>query len=121
MSARDLGARAACSVIWGSDCWPAKFSALAALTNIASSLFAVTVYTLFLSDSRRPPVQYALNELHQEELARHELSKQRHNEILDQKISRTISKGGDPSALMEKQSRMSVHPVKSVSNQGSDE
>lgn len=44
-TARDLGARFACGAIWGSECFPAKYSALAALTNIPATLFAVAVYT----------------------------------------------------------------------------
>lgn len=104
---RDLGARMACGAIWGKECFPAKYSALAALTNIPASLFGIAIYTFFLSDSRRPPAQLALAEHFEEEKARHDLSAQRHDRMLESQITRTISKGGDPSALMAKRSRMS--------------
>jgi hypothetical protein len=106
LTARDLGARFACGAIYGSDCFPAKFSALAALTNILSSLFTITIYTFFLSDSRRPLATQGLMEVHHEEEEKRQLAAQRHNDIIEQKISRTISKGGDPSALMQKRSRL---------------
>ncbi|PWN50989.1 aquaporin-like protein [Violaceomyces palustris] len=54
-TARDLGSRFACGVLWGQDCFPAKYSALTALTNIPATLVGVSIYTFFLSDTRRPP------------------------------------------------------------------
>lgn len=79
-------------------------------------LVAVTIYTFILSDSRRPPAATALAGHHDDEKARHELATQRHHQILDDKISKTLSRGGDPSALMEKRSRLSTGQVKSNSS-----
>lgn len=72
-TARDLGGRFAagmseCSVsrtrsdnnlrkgaIWGSGAFPAGYSALAALTNIAGTLVGAAFQVFVLSDSNRPP------------------------------------------------------------------
>lgn len=66
-TARDLGARFACGAIYGSECFPAKYTALAALTNILSTFIAVFIYTFILADSRRPPAHVALSHLASEE------------------------------------------------------
>ncbi len=53
-TARDLGARFVCGMFWGDQCFPAGYSALAALTNIPATLVGCGIYTFFLSDTRRP-------------------------------------------------------------------
>jgi glycerol uptake facilitator-like aquaporin len=58
-TARDLGGRFACGVIYGSDCFPTKYSALAALTNIPATILGVLTQTLLFMDSNRPVVNPA--------------------------------------------------------------
>ena len=104
-TARDLGARFACGAIWGRECFPAKYTALAALTNIPGTLIAIAMYTFFLSDTRRPPALVALSTHLEEEKMRHWNATEAHNGLLDERIARTISKGGDASTLEAKKSR----------------
>lgn len=121
-TARDLGARFACGVIWKtSECFPPKYSALAALTNIPATLFGISLYTFLLSDTRRPPAAVGLQHFHEEEQRRFERNTSKHDELLDARIERAISRGADPNKLMAKRSRaMSasspVSPAKPVSN-----
>ncbi|TKY86197.1 hypothetical protein EX895_005022 [Sporisorium graminicola] len=107
-TARDLGARFACGMFWGSECFPAKYSALSALTNIPATLIGVGIYTFFLSDTRRPPATVALNHLHEDHVRSIERAETLHAEMLDQKIAQTISRGGDASALQKKRTNLSV-------------
>lgn len=102
---RDLGARFACGTIWGSECFPARYTALAALTNILGSLVAIGFYTFLFSDTRRPPVSIAMSHHAEEERQRHIHATETHDELLDKRIARTISRGGDPSALQSMKSR----------------
>lgn len=106
-TARDLGARFACGAIWGRECFPSKYSALAALTNIPASLFGIAIYTFFLSDTRRPPAPIALAHMLEHEKETHVLSTSRHDDLLDERIARAVSRGTDPSALQARKSRHS--------------
>ncbi|PWN35790.1 aquaporin-like protein [Meira miltonrushii] len=105
-TARDVGARFACGVIWGKECFPSKYSALAALTNIPASFLGISIYTFFLSDTRRPPANLALMHMLEEEKAKHLLATTTHDELLDKRIERVISRGGDASNLQKRKSRM---------------
>ncbi|GAC72099.1 aquaporin [Moesziomyces antarcticus T-34] len=107
-TARDLGARFVCGMFWGDQCFPAGYSALAALTNIPATLVGCGIYTFFLSDTRRPPATVALNHLHEEHVRSVERAETLHAEMLDQKIAQTISRGGDASALQKKRTNLSV-------------
>jgi glycerol uptake facilitator-like aquaporin len=60
-TARDLGGRLAAACFWGRGVFPAKYSALAVLTNIAGTLFGALFQVLFLSDTVRPPTSGALS------------------------------------------------------------
>lgn len=51
--ARDLGCRLATIAIWGTKAWGGHYPAISALTSFPATLFAATVYELFLSDSSR--------------------------------------------------------------------
>lgn len=104
---RDLGARLACGAIWGRECFPAKYSAIAALTNIPATVLAIGAYTFFLSDTRRPPAQLALATHLEEEKQRHLTATSRHDDLIDKRIARTISRGGDASGLQALKSRQS--------------
>jgi len=55
-TARDLGGRLAAACIWGRQCFPARYTALAALTNIAATLVGGAFQTFVLSDTNRPHV-----------------------------------------------------------------
>lgn len=55
-TARDLGGRFAAGIIWGRGAFPPAYSALAALTNILSTLCGAAFQILILSDSTRPIV-----------------------------------------------------------------
>lgn len=55
-TARDLGGRLAAACIWGRKCFPARYTALAALTNILASLVGGAFQTFILSDTNRPHV-----------------------------------------------------------------
>lgn len=69
-TARDVGARFASAIIWGrKGAFPAQYSALAALTNIAGTLVGASIQTFFLSDTVRPPTQAALAAHHATEHA----------------------------------------------------
>jgi len=105
-TARDVGARFACGAIWGRECFPTKYSALAALTNIPASFFGISIYTFFLSDTRRPPANLALMHMLEEEKARHLLATTTHDELLNKRIERVISRGGDATNLQKRKSRM---------------
>ncbi|PWY97625.1 aquaporin-like protein [Testicularia cyperi] len=107
-TARDLGARFTCGIFWGSECFPAGYSALAALTNIPATLIGCGIYTFFLSDTRRPPAAVILNHLNEEHVKSIERAETIHAELLDQKIAETISRGGDASALQKKRTNLSV-------------
>ncbi|GAK65302.1 aquaporin-like protein [Moesziomyces antarcticus] len=107
-SARDLGARFVCGMFWGDQCFPAGYSALAALTNIPATLVGCGIYTFFLSDTRRPPATVALNHMHEEHVRSIERAETLHAEMLDQKIAQTISRGGDATALQKKRTNLSV-------------
>ncbi|PWN86782.1 aquaporin-like protein [Acaromyces ingoldii] len=115
-TARDLGARFACGAIYKtSECFPARYSALAALTNIPATLFGVSLYTFLLSDTRRPPAAIALGHVHDDELRRYERNTSKHDELLDARIERAISKGVDPHKLVSKRSKVpSVSSAKPV-------
>lgn len=52
-SARDLGGRLAALTIWGLPAGGGRYAALAALTNIFATCFAIGLYELFLTDSSR--------------------------------------------------------------------
>lgn len=104
-TARDLGARFACGAIWGKECYPKKYTALAALTNIPGTLLAVAIYTFFLSDTRRPPAGVAISSSLEEEKIRHLSATETHDHLLDERIARTISKGRDASTLQAQKSR----------------
>lgn len=106
-SARDVGARFACGAIWGSECFPSRYTALAALTNIPASLFGIAIYTFFLSDTRRPPAPIALAHILEEEKARHVYATTTHDDLLDKRIARAVSRGTDPTTLQAKKSRHS--------------
>lgn len=108
-TARDLGARFACGVFWGTECFPAKYSALAALTNIPATLLGVAVYTFFLSDTRRPPSAVTLEHHHAEAVKALERAETIHAELLDRKIAETVSRGGDPSELEKKKTNLSIN------------
>jgi len=58
-SARDVGGRLAALTIYGTAASGGKYAALAALTNILSTLIAAFFYEIFLTDSSRvlPPAQ----------------------------------------------------------------
>ncbi|CAO1630218.1 unnamed protein product [Parajaminaea phylloscopi] len=84
-TARDLGARFACGAIWGSKCFPPKYTALAALTNILATFCAVAIYTFLLSDSRRPPAPIALGHLMEEEKQMHLHATRTHEELMERK------------------------------------
>lgn len=107
-SARDIGARLVCSMFWGSECFPSRYSALAALTNIPATLLGVGLYTFFLSDTRRPPATVALNHLHEEHVRSIERAETLHAEILDEKIAQTLSRGGDATALQKQRTNLGV-------------
>ncbi|CDU26004.1 related to aquaporin 3 [Sporisorium scitamineum] len=107
-SARDIGARFVCGMFWGSECFPAKYSALAALTNIPATLIGCAIYTFFLSDTRRPPATVTLNNMHEDHVRSIERAETLHAEMLDQKIAQTLSRGGDASALQKKRTNLSV-------------
>lgn len=96
---RDLGARFACGAIWGSECFPPRYTALAALTNIFASFVAIGMYVFFLSDTRRPPVNMAMSHHGEQERLKHLQAIETHDELLDQRIARITSKGGDAGAL----------------------
>lgn len=106
-SARDVGARFVCGMFWGTECFPSRYSALAALTNIPATLIGCGIYTFFLSDTRRPPANVALSHMHEEHVKSIERAETLHSELLDQKIAKTISRGGDASALQKKRTNLS--------------
>lgn len=106
-TARDLGARFTCGMFWGTECFPASYSALAALTNIPATLVGVGIYTFFLSDTRRPPAAVTLGHLHAEHVKSIERAETLHADLLDQKIAQTVSRGGDASALQKKRTNLS--------------
>ncbi|TFK40350.1 putative aquaporin 2 [Crucibulum laeve] len=56
-TARDVGGRLFSMTIWGMPATGGKYAAIAALTNIIVTIFAVVVYEIFLADSDRvvPP------------------------------------------------------------------
>ncbi|SOV03848.1 related to aquaporin 3 [Ustilago sp. UG-2017a] len=107
-SARDVGARFVCGMFWGKECFPSAYTVLAALTNVPATLIGCGIYTFLLSDTRRPPATVALNHLHEEHVRSIEKAEALHAELLDQKISKTLSKGGDASALQKKRTNLSV-------------
>lgn len=86
-TARDLGARLACGALFGSQCFPPKYTALAALTNIPATFAAVFVYTFFLSDTRRPPAPVALGHLVEEERQAHLHATRTHEELMEKRGS----------------------------------
>lgn len=55
-TARDLGGRFAAGVIWGRGAFPADYTALAALTNIAASICGAAFQFFILADSTRPAI-----------------------------------------------------------------
>ncbi|EKM78762.1 hypothetical protein AGABI1DRAFT_114359 [Agaricus bisporus var. burnettii JB137-S8] len=59
-TARDLGGRFWAMTIWGSAASGGRYAAIAALTNILATIFAVVVYELFLVDSDNPVTPDAL-------------------------------------------------------------
>lgn len=107
-SARDVGARFVCGMFWGNECFPSGYTALAALTNIPATLIGCGIYTFFLSDTRRPPATVTLNHMHEEHIRSVEKAEALHAELLDQKISQTLSRGGDASALQKRRTNLSV-------------
>jgi len=52
-TARDMGGRLWVLTIWGTEAAGGRYAAIAALTNLPASLFAVLLYELFLVDSDR--------------------------------------------------------------------
>lgn len=93
-TARDVGARFACGAIYGTECFPPQYSALAALTNIFSTLCAVSIYTFILSDSRRPPAPVALGHLVEHEREAHLHATRTHDEL--------VEKRGEPNGLVRR-------------------
>lgn len=93
-TARDVGARFACGAIYGSGCFPAKYSALAALTNIPATIFAVAIYTFMFSDSRRPPAPIALSHLLNEEKEAALYATRTHDELMEKR--NTNGANGEP-------------------------
>ena len=98
----------ACGVLYGKGCFPAGYSALAALTNVFATLVGAGIYTYFLSDTRRPPQAIALSQHLDHEKAIHEADMKLHDDILDDRINKVQSKGGDASGLMLRKTRTSV-------------
>jgi len=63
-AARDLGGRFVAAIFWGNAAFPAKYSALAALTNILGTVLGALIQMMFLGDSARPvSVQVPANEI----------------------------------------------------------
>ncbi|KAF9507353.1 hypothetical protein BS47DRAFT_1321320 [Hydnum rufescens UP504] len=52
-TARDLGARFAAVSIWGTEAWGGHYPAISAFTSLLSTLVAVMLYELFISDKSR--------------------------------------------------------------------
>lgn len=52
-TARDLGGRFACGIVYGRQCFPMQYSALAALTNILGTFIGAGIQIFILSDHRR--------------------------------------------------------------------
>ena len=92
-TARDLGARFACGAIYGSQCFPPKYTALAALTNILSTILGVALYTFILSDSRRPVAHVALNHLAAEEEKAVLHATRTHDELMEKRAAEGGSSG----------------------------
>lgn len=86
-SARDLGGRFAAGVVWGSECFPPAYTALAALTNILAFQIGALFQILFLSDTIRQPTAAAMV-IHHAQTAEKEAHLQR---VL---TSRTDGNGG---------------------------
>jgi hypothetical protein len=75
---RDLGGRMVAIAVWGMKATgPSDYCAIAALTNIPATLFAVFVYECFLADSARP-----INPEHERYLAHFAVREQRAREEL---------------------------------------
>lgn len=60
-TARDLGGRFAAACIWGTGVFPARYTAIAALTNFLALQFGAFFQIVFLGDSIRPMTGAALN------------------------------------------------------------
>lgn len=103
-TARDVGARFACGAIYGSQCFPAKYTALAALTNIPATIIAVALYTFIFSDSRRPPAPLALGHLLAEEKEAHLHATKTHDELMERKIT-SHGDGSNSDGLFKRISR----------------
>ncbi|KDN37595.1 aquaporin-like protein [Tilletiaria anomala UBC 951] len=102
-TARDLPTRMVCAAFFDPrQCFPPRYSALTALTNILATLLAFGMQTFLLSDTRRPPAPVAHHFLLEEEKRKHDLHVKTHEDMLDRRIQKVISRGGDPSALEAK-------------------
>lgn len=53
-AARDVGGRLWALTIWGLEAGGGRYAAIAALTNIPATIFAVVLYEMFLVDSDKP-------------------------------------------------------------------
>lgn len=94
-TARDVGARFACGAIYGKECFPAKYTALAALTNIPATILGVGLYTFMFSDSRRPPAPIALGHLLNEEKEAQLQATRTHDELMEKKYTSGADSGGE--------------------------
>ncbi|KAL9714103.1 hypothetical protein Ac2012v2_002412 [Leucoagaricus gongylophorus] len=63
-TARDVGGRLWALTIWGLQAGGGKYAAIAALTNIPATIFAVILYEVFLVDSDRLVTPQALEFTH---------------------------------------------------------
>ena len=105
-TARDLPTRFVCAMFFDrKQCFPARYSALTALTNILATFVAFGIHTFVLSDTRRPPAAVVHDAMLLSDKFKHEEAVRAHDQILDRKIQQIISRGGDPSALEAKLSR----------------
>jgi glycerol uptake facilitator-like aquaporin len=59
-TARDVGGRLWALTIWGTEAAGGRYAAIAALTNLLATVFAVVLYELFLVDSDKPLTPEAL-------------------------------------------------------------
>jgi len=63
-AARDVGGRLWALTIWGTKAAGGRYAAIAALTNIPATIFAVVLYEVFLTDSDRPITPQAMEHGH---------------------------------------------------------
>lgn len=99
-TARDMGGRLLVLTIWGTKAAGGRYAAIAALTNIPSTLFAAAVYELFLADSNRivPDAHREFVECH---MAHHAEEDDDDDELVRRRRSASSSSGVDVKEVTE--------------------